>query len=70
MARSKRSALITTSSVLGVVPTPGLVAYSSSKASASYFTEALSYEVQDKIDVMAWNCGPVNTKANCFDGDK
>ncbi len=66
LKRDKRSALIITSSFLAQKPTPGLVSYSSTKAAVTFFAEALSYEVDDKIDVMGWDCGSVVTKANCF----
>ena len=36
--------------------------YSSTKALVSNFGEAMHYEVNEKIDVLAWNCAGVRTK--------
>ncbi len=66
LSRHYRSAIIITSSVISQCPAPGLSAYSSSKAAVSQFAEALHYEIKDKIDVMAWDCGSVATKLNTF----
>lgn len=60
--REQRSAIVVTSSGLGAVPVSGNAAYSSSKAFSSWFAQALHFEVKDKIDVLAWECGEVSTK--------
>ena len=46
LERGKRCAIVTTSSGLRLIPCPGAVAYSSSKAFASWFTMALNYELK------------------------
>jgi len=50
---------VITSSVISHVAAPGLVAYSTTKAAVSFFSEALHYELKDKVDVMAWDSGSV-----------
>ena len=62
LAREKRSAIVVTSSGLGIRPVAGIAAYSASKAYASSFAQALSYETEGKIDVVDWACGEVSTK--------
>jgi short-subunit dehydrogenase len=42
------------------------VSYCSSKAAVTYFGEALHFELKGKVEVMAWDCGGVYTKANPF----
>ena len=42
---------------------PGVAAYSASKAYGSTLAQALSYETEDKIDVIDWTLGKANTKA-------
>jgi len=53
---------VVTSSGLGCRPVAGTLAYSATKSSASFFAQALSYEVEDKIDVMDWQAGETATK--------
>jgi len=45
LKREKRSAIVVVSSVAGTIPMAGITTYSSTKVFASYFAEALSYEV-------------------------
>jgi len=47
---------------------PGLATYCGSKALVSTFSEALSFEVRDKIDVTTWELGPAST--NLFEKEK
>ena len=51
-----------TSSGLGVIPVAGTAVYAATKAYASSFAQALSYELEDKIDVIDWPCGEVRTR--------
>lgn len=59
--------MVLTSAFVSKIAVPGMVSYTSSKAATSVFAEALHYEVRDKIDVMGWDCGGVNTLANPYD---
>mmetsp|Transcript_6368 Transcript_6368/g.8259 ORF Transcript_6368/g.8259 Transcript_6368/m.8259 type:complete len:151 (-) Transcript_6368:148-600(-) len=59
--RETRSAILVTSSGMGSQPVSGIVAYTASKAFSTWFASALHFEVKDKIDVMAWECGEVAT---------
>jgi len=54
LKREQRSAIVVVSSVAGTFPMAGILTYSSTKVFASYFAEALSYEVEDRMDVMSW----------------
>ena len=55
-----------TSSVTSHISAVAFAPYTSSKAGAALFFEALHYEVKDKIDVYSWDCGVVATKINPF----
>lgn len=66
LQRKKRSALILTSSVVSRIPAVGAGPYSSSKAGASLFFEAIHYEMKDYVEVYSWDCGGVATKINPF----
>lgn len=68
LKRIRRSAMVVTSSMMAVLPSPGLAVYSSTKAAVSAFSECLHFEVKDKIDVVGWECSATDTKANPFDG--
>lgn len=64
LERGKKSAIVTTSSGLRLIPCPGAVTYSSSKAFASWFTMALNYELKltkKHVDVLNWDCGRTQT---------
>ena len=50
-----------TSSGLAYVSMPGIATYTSTKAMVSNFSEALSFEVSDHIDVTCWDAGPAFT---------
>jgi short-subunit dehydrogenase len=54
LARSQKSAIVITSSGLGNRPFPGAATYSAAKSCVSYLGEALTYELQDRIDVLPW----------------
>ncbi len=41
---------------------PGVLAYSMSKSFSSYLAEGLNIELKNKIDVLSFQCGEVNTK--------
>ena len=45
LSRGKRSAIVVTSSSLGLLPLSGIAAYSASKAYGSTLAQALSFEV-------------------------
>jgi short-subunit dehydrogenase len=52
LARSKRSAIVVTSSVFGQRPVGGAsIVYSATKSLASFLAVGLSYELEAKIDV-------------------
>jgi short-subunit dehydrogenase len=63
LARSKRSAIVVSSSVFGQRPVGGAsIVYSATKSLASFLAVGLSYELEAKIDVLAWEAGEVATK--------
>lgn len=62
LARPERSAIVVTSSGLGVRPFAGVATYSAAKACSSFMAQALNYELKDKIDVMSWESGAAGTK--------
>lgn len=63
LARGKKSAIIVTSSVFGQRPLGGAsIVYSATKSLASFLAVGLSYELEGKIDCLAWECGAVATK--------
>ena len=45
-----------------MAPVAGVSAYSASKAYVSALAQALSYEVEGKVDVVDWVSGEVSTK--------
>ena len=51
-SREKRSAIIVTSSCVGVVPSPPMSIYTASKAYSRFFGLGLAEELKDKIDVL------------------
>lgn len=53
--------MMMTSSMLAHVNMPGVAAYCATKAMVSSFSEALSFEVRDKIDVTCWEPGTTST---------
>ena len=57
LARPKKSAIAVTSSFVSLKPFPCVAVPSASKRLSAYLCEALSYELQDRIDVLAWKCG-------------
>ena len=57
LKREYKSAIVVTGSGLGARPVAAFTTYSATKAAAMTFAEALSYEVGDKVDVMAWVAG-------------
>jgi len=60
-SRPERGAIISTSSSLGCLPIPGVTSYSASKRFQYFFSQALSYELKDKVDVLAWLPAQVST---------
>ena len=68
--REKRSAVVVTSSGLGLIPVAGTAVYAASKAYASSFTQALGYELSDRIDFADWPCGEVKTRLYGDYGEK
>jgi short-subunit dehydrogenase len=61
-ARSKRTAIVITSSIASFVGLPRAAIYSATKAMERLFGEALHYELQHKMDVMVYTPGFVKTK--------
>ena len=58
LTRGQKSALLVTSSIAAYLTWIGAATYSSSKACISAFSEALHFEVKDKMDVTCWELGP------------
>lgn len=54
--------MVVSSSGFGEFATPGMLSYSASKTFSSFVAQALHYEVKDKIDVLSWLPGHVDTK--------
>jgi len=67
LSRKSKSAIVLTSSVVSHIAAPGIGIYSCTKAAVATFTEALHYELKNKIDVLSWDCGSVITKLNTFE---
>lgn len=60
--RAHPSAIVVTSSGLGLVPIAGCIAYSCTKSFAGFLAEGLAWELKEKkIDCLAWYCGEVST---------
>ena len=62
LSRKERSAILVTSSMAAKRPMPGMTTYSASKSFCSFVAEGLSWEVQEKIDVIAFEPAGVSTK--------
>jgi short-subunit dehydrogenase len=63
LSRSKKSAIVVTSSIFGKRPTGGAcIVYSATKSLARFLAIGLSYELDGKVDVLSWDCGEVATK--------
>jgi short-subunit dehydrogenase len=62
LARPIKSAIVVTSSSLAKAPIPGFLAYSCTKTFSSFLAEGLNYELEDKVDVLSFQCGQVRTK--------
>ncbi len=62
LARNHLTALVITSSGLGIIPAPGVITYSASKSFASFLAIGLSYELEGKVDCMSWTLGMTDTK--------
>ena len=62
LGRMARSAIIVTSSGLAGMSMPSVLCYSASKAAVSNFFHGLAYEVRDRMDVMVWEAGSIDTK--------
>lgn len=58
----KRSAILVTSSVLGTLPLSGTITYSASKSFVSFLAQGLNYELKNKVDVISFEPGEVETK--------
>ena len=64
LARKTRSGIIVTSSGIGSCPVPGVISYSMSKSFSSFLAQGLNVELKEKIDVISFECGEVETKLN------
>jgi len=62
--RAKRSAMVVTASGLAHLAVPGCTDYSATKSMASFLAEGLNYELQGRVDCMAWHNGKTATKMN------
>jgi len=56
--------MIFVSSVFADVTSPGVAMYSSSKVFNTWIAEALNFEWKEKIDVLSFRAGCVDTKLN------
>ena len=52
--RKQRSAIVISSSIAALRPSPAHLIYACSKTFATYLGKGLNYELKDKIDVLAW----------------
>lgn len=57
----KKSAMIITSSGLGLFPCAGCIAYSCGKAFDDFLARGLHVEFKGKVDVISYNAGMVST---------
>jgi len=65
IARKNPGAIIITSSIAAHSAGPGVLTYCATKSFADYIGEGLFYELEgDKIDVLSWRCGHVQTNMN------
>jgi len=62
LARGKLAAIVVTSSGLALLPVPMVTTYCATKSFVSFIAVGLSYELEDKVDFMTWECGGVTTK--------
>ena len=62
LSRAKRSAIVVTSSALAMYPMSGILPYSMSKSFSSFLAEGLNIELKEKVDVMSFQPGEVQTK--------
>lgn len=60
-SKKLRSGIMITSSGLGNQPVAGVITYSASKAFASFIGEGLNFELKDKVDVMSYQAGTMDT---------
>ena len=61
LAREHKSALIITTSGLGMYPAPGNLTYSCSKSFSNFLALGLHHEFEGKVDTLSWTCGPCET---------
>ena len=66
----QKAALVFTSSISCIRPMPGIGMYSSTKVFTTYLARALSYEMKDTVDVIAYCPGEVDTNMNPNKGEK
>lgn len=62
LKRSKRSALIVTSSMAGLFPFASVITYSAQKSFVTFLTRGMALEMGKKIDVLSFNPAEVATK--------
>ena len=62
LKRTKRSALIVTSSMAGLYPFPSVVAYSAQKSFVTFLARGMALEMGKNIDVLSFNPAEVATK--------
>ena len=61
MKRDQKSAMVFVSSVAGELVIPGTASYSATKAFVTNLGKSTYYEVKDKVDLMVWTPGMVET---------
>lgn len=54
LKRTKKSAIIFTSSIGADFTIPGFATYSATKAFDDHFSQSLAYELVDKVDVLSF----------------
>ena len=62
--KGQKAAMILTSSIAAGMAIPGNLTYSATKTFATYIGEGLYYELQDKVDVISFRPGNVDTNMN------
>ena len=62
--RNQRSGIINVSSTMGFSPFAGQAVYAATKVFVNFFTEAVAYELKDKIDVLCYTPSAIDTNLN------
>ena len=62
LKREKRSAVVSVASIASLRPVPGLLTYSATKTFAHFMGKGANFELKDKVDVLSWQPGEIETK--------